>query len=335
MLSKPSTVLWTGATGFFGRSLLRHLQAHGPGSTEWHLLSRDPEGFSRRWPQLACLPQTTWHQGDITTFSAEQLPPLTHVVHAAADSTNAGHLTALERFDQNAAGTRHLLEVAISCGATRFLLTSSGGAYGPIPSGRYSVAEDDHWIPDPLLSVSAYGMGKRTAEHLCALYAAAHPIEIVIARCFAFVGPDLPLNSHFAIGNFIRDALTADAITVTGDGTPLRTYLDQSDLAHWLLTLLEHGRSGQAYNVGSDEVISIASLAYLVRDILAPFKSVRISGQPVPDAVRNRYVPDIRKAQQELGLSATVPLAEAIRRSGVFGLAAMAPNLSIGFPQPS
>ena len=315
MLSSPSTVLWTGATGFFGRSLLRHLQTHGPGPTQWHFLSRDPEAFARRWPELACLPQTTWHRGDMSTLSAEDLPPLTHVVHAAADSTHAGHLTALQRFDQNAAGTRHLLELAISLGATRFLLTSSGGAYGQIPAGRSMVAEDDHWIPDPLDTASAYGIGKRTAEHLCALYAAEYPIEIVIARCFAFVGPDLPLDVHFAIGNFIRDALTAEEITVSGDGTPLRTFLDQADLAHWLLTLLDQGRPGEAYNVGSDEVISIADLAYLVRDILAPEKPVRILGQAASGAPRNLYVPDIRKARLEMGLKVSISLADAIKHT--------------------
>ena len=119
---------------------------------------------------------------------------------------------------------------------------------------------------------------------------------------------------HFAIGNFIRDALTADAITVSGAGTPLRTYLHQSDLAHWLFTLLENGRPGQAYNVGSDEVISIADLAHLVRDILAPDKPVHILGKADIGAARNRYVPDISKAQQQLGLSVTIPLAEAIRQ---------------------
>ena len=59
--------------------------------------------------------------------------------------------------------------------------------------------------------------------------------NIVLARCFAFVGPDLPLDVHSAIGNFISDALTAAAIS--GDGNPLRTYPDQSDLVHWLFTL--------------------------------------------------------------------------------------------------
>jgi len=88
---------------------------------------------------------------------------------------------------------------------------------------------------------------------------------------------------------------------------PLRTYLDQTDLAHWLFTLLESGRPGEAYNVGSDEVISIAGLAHLVRDVLAPEKPVHILGKPYPGAARNRYVPDIRKAQQQLGLSVTVP----------------------------
>jgi dTDP-glucose 4,6-dehydratase len=161
-----------------------------------------------------------------------------------------------------------------------------------------------------------------------------HGLETVAARCFAFVGPDLPLNVHFAIGNFIRDALTADAITVSGDGTPLRTYLDQSDLAHWLFTLLQHGHPGHAYNVGSDEVISIADLAFLVRDILAPHKPVHILGQPDPDAARNRYVPDIRKAQQQLGLSATVPLAEAILRTGAASGAAMALDGPQRAPQP-
>jgi UDP-glucuronate decarboxylase len=144
-----------------------------------------------------------------------------------------------------------------------------------------------------------------------------HDLEAVVARCFAFVDPDLPLDVHFAIGNFIRDALTADAITVSGDGTALRTYLDQSDLAHWLLTLLEHGRPYQVYNVGSNEVISIAALAHLVRDILAPEKPVHILGQPNPGAARNRYVPDICKAHQQLGLTVTVSLAEAILRTGL------------------
>jgi dTDP-glucose 4,6-dehydratase len=106
--------------------------------------------------------------------------------------------------------------------------------------------------------------------------------------------------------------LLSDAITVNGDGSPVRSYLDQTDLAQWLLVILERGRAGQAYNVGSDQARTIAELAHLVRDLLAPGKAVQVQKRAV-DGLRNRYVPSIKKAFEELGLQVTVPLADAIR----------------------
>jgi dTDP-glucose 4,6-dehydratase len=168
-------------------------------------------------------------------------------------------------------------------------------------------------MPDPLGYLNVYSIAKRSAEHLCALYAKEYGLEIVVARCFAFVGEDLPLDVHFAIGNFIRDALWAEEIVVNGDGTPIRSYLDQRDLARWLLTMLHEGRAGEAYNVGSDQLISIRDLAHLVRDLVSPGKTVRILGQPVDNAERNRYVPDISKIGRELGLRPSFSLEQSIR----------------------
>lgn len=311
-------LLLTGGTGFFGRALLRHYIAHGQDTRlEIVVLSRDPERFQAAYPELTACPGLTFRKGDIQNRSS--LPwdeSFSHVLHAATDSTLGPSLSPLQRFQQIVEGTTNILDLAVATGARRFLLTSSGGIYGPQPSDLEAIPEDWRGSPPMDEPSTAYSQAKRAAEHLCALYREAHGLETVIARCFAFVGQDLPLDAHFAIGNFIRDALTADGITVSGDGTPLRTYLDQSDLAHWLFTLMEDGRAGEAYNVGSGEVISIADLAHLVRAILAPEKPVRILGQPVPGAIRNKYVPDIRKAQQQLGISITVPLAEAIRRTG-------------------
>ncbi len=238
------------------------------------------------------------------------------MLHAAADSIPGVRLTPLARHQQVFEGTRNILELAVTVGARRFLLTSSGGVYGPQPPDLAALAEDWPGSPDLRNPANAYSLGKRAAEHLCALYQEAYGIEVVIARCFAFVGRDLPLDAHFAIGNFIRDALNREAIEVAGDGSPMRTYLDQDDLAHWLLTLLACGRPGEVYNVGSDEVVTIAELAHLVRDLLAPDKPVRVHGQRQDTSGRNRYVPDIRKARAELGLGVTIPLAEAIRRTG-------------------
>ena len=314
-------LLLTGGTGFFGKALLRHyLSQEFVASSEIVVLSRNPDLFLASYQEFSGHSLITFLQGDIQ--QRDSLPwgkSFTHVLHGATESTIGPSLTPLQRYDQIVDGTRNILDLAITTGARRFLLTSSGAIYGPQPADLAAIPED--WIGNPPLAEAntAYGQAKRAAEHLCALFSEQHGIETVIARCFAFVGADLPLNVHFAIGNFIRDALTADAITVYGDGTPLRTYLHQSDLAHWLLTLLEHGRPGQAYNVGSDEVISIAALAHLVRDILAPDKPVHILGKADIGSARNRYVPDICKAQQQLGLRVTIPLAEAIRRMSVLG----------------
>jgi UDP-glucuronate decarboxylase len=311
-------LLLTGGTGFFGKALLRHVLANGlAADASLVVLSRNPGRFLATYPQFAAHPQIIFLKGDIQ--QRESLPwdqSFTHVLHGATESTIGPSLTPLQRYDQIVDGTRNILDLAVATGARRFMLTSSGAIYGPQPADLAAIPED--WPGNPPLTdpSTAYGQAKRAVEHLCALVGDQHELETVVARCFAFVGPDLPLDVHFAIGNFIRDALSADAITVAGDGTPLRTYLDQTDLAHWLLTLLEHGHPGQAYNVGSDEVISIAALAYLVRDILAPNKPVHILGQPNPGSSRNRYVPDIRKARQQLGLSVNVSLEEAIRSTG-------------------
>jgi UDP-glucuronate decarboxylase len=311
-------ILVTGGTGFFGKALLRcHLACANSSAINIIVLSRNPEQFLTTHPEFSGHPSISFLKGDIQL--RDSLPwgqTFTHVLHAATDSTIGPRLTPLQRYEQIVDGTKNILDLAVATGSCRFLLTSSGGIYGPQPVDLSAIPED--WLGGPPLAEpnSAYGQAKRAAEHLCALYAEQHRLETVVARCFAFVGSDLPLDVHFAIGNFIRDALTSDAITVAGDGTPLRTYLDQTDLAHWLFTLLKRGRPGEAYNVGSDQVISIADLAHLVRDILAPDKPVVILGRPDPRAARNRYVPDTRKAHQELGLNVTIPLAEAIRRTG-------------------
>jgi UDP-glucuronate decarboxylase len=274
-------------------------------------------------PEFALLPWLKFHQGDITV--PESLPrkqKFSHVLHAAADSTNGAALSAIERYDQIINGTRNLLDFAVSVGATRFLLTSSGAVYGRQPASIDRIPETYMGMPDPMQPNNAYGVAKRGAEHLCALYAAHYGIETVVARCFAFVGQDLPLNVHFAIGNFIRDALWADRITVNGDGTPLRSYLDQRDLARWLMALLITGRKCEAYNVGSEEALSIRQIATLVRDLLAPGKEVHVMQSVGADNGRNLYVPDVAKARNELDLyidyslrSSVLDVADVVRKA--------------------
>ncbi len=312
-------LFFTGGTGFFGRALLRYWMTH-PTQRPDHLtiMTRDPSAFLARFPEFSKIPWVVWHLGDI--MSPHSLPigkAFTHILHAATDSTAGPRLPVLDRYNQIVIGTQTILEFAVNAGATRFLLTSSGGVYGQQPSDLTAIPESFHQIPDPLNPNTAYAMGKRAAEHLCALYQAQFGIEPVIARCFAFVGPDLPTDAHFAIGNFIRDAVERRDIVVSGDGTAIRSYLDQRDLAHWLTVMLQSGAAGNAYNVGSTSAISIRELAELVRGVLHPDGGVRVLGTPDPAHQKMRYVPDTGRAQTELGLIETVSLADAIRHAAL------------------
>lgn len=320
-------LLVTGGTGFFGRALLRHFHAEAKRATsgrphsfsEVIVISRNPDAFASRYPTIAHAPWLRWALADVC--QRETLDALlagetvSAVLHAATDSTDAAALSPVEKLNQIVEGTRNVLEMAVRLQARRFLLTSSGGVYGPQPAEMMHMQESYCCMPDPLQMSSTYGIGKRMAEHLCFLYGEAYGLETVIARCFAFVGRDLPLDAHFAIGNFMRDAMRKPFIDVGGDGTPIRTYMDQRDLSHWLMAIMERGRPGHAYNVGSDAEITIRDLAFLVRDTLSPDKPVNINGKITEQSHRNRYVPSISKARTELGLDLKYSLEEAIRES--------------------
>ena len=311
----------TGGTGFFGKALLRYLSASDFSElrvARFTLLSRDPDRFRAGYGDLLAGLNVRLVAGDIQRPETLPAGDYTHILHAATDSTLGPQLTPLQRYDQIVDGTRNILDFAVAQKVKRFLLTSSGGVYGAQPAEMHQLPEDYNGMPDPLNPNHAYSVAKRCAEHLCVLYQENHGLEIVIARCFAFVGRDLPLDVHFAIGNFIRDALFTPEITVAGDGTSIRSYMDQRDLAAWLFGLLQKGDAGQAYNVGSDEAISIRDLAYVIRDLLAPEKSVRIMGTPTPNSFRNRYVPSIYKVRAELGLELNYSLANAIQEAASY-----------------
>jgi UDP-glucuronate decarboxylase len=312
-------ILLTGGTGFFGRALLRNWlnkSNRGEKIAPVCVLSRSPESFLQKFPEFADKNWLRFHKGDVLKpVSLPKYEAFSHVLHAATDSTYGPQLKPLDRYMQIVDGTRNMLQYSVEKRISRFLLTSSGGVYGPQPQEMTSLPEDYNGIPDPLIPEHAYSIGKRCAEHLCSLYRDNFGIQTVVARCFAFVGRDLPKDSHFAIGNFIRDALSGSEILVKGDGSPIRTYLDQRDLAIWLSTLMYNGIDGEAYNVGSDIQINILELANLVRDTLAPKKSVRISAETKFTNIRNRYIPDVSKARLQLNLKVNYSLRQAILES--------------------
>jgi dTDP-glucose 4,6-dehydratase len=149
---------------------------------------------------------------------------------------------------------------------------------------------------------------------LCSL-AASPRLATTVARCFAFVGPYVNLDAHFAIGNFISDRLHHRPIRVQGDGSPVRSYLYASDLTVWLWTILFQGQSRRAYNVGSEEALNIAALAREVAAALPPEVDVNIASAATAGGTVHRYVPCTARAREELGVRAEVSLREAICRT--------------------
>ena len=307
----------TGGTGFFGKWILESLlwaNDHLQLDCRATVLSRSPDSFRTNFPHLADHPAVLLLPGDVRRFTYPD-GQFAHMIHAATESSaklNAEN--PLQMLDTIVGGTRHTLEFAKTCGAQNFLLTSSGAVYGQQPPEMTHIPEEYNGAPDPLDPKSAYGEGKRMAEHLCTLYADAG-LKTKIARCFAFVGPYLPLDIHFAIGNFIRDALNGGPITVKGDGTPYRSYLYAADLTIWLWRILLRGQTCKPYNVGSEIDLSIGQLAQIVGGCFRSPIKVVIYGTPEAGKAPARYVPSNLRAKTELGLDTWIPLHEAILRT--------------------
>jgi nucleoside-diphosphate-sugar epimerase len=309
-------IFLTGGTGFFGRWLLELLaraQDRLGLDIEVTVLTRNIDAFAATQPRHVRSTHLRPVAGDVRDFDFPH-GSFSHVIHAATDTSALADRDRMAQIAVIAEGTRRILEFSRKAAVQRLLYVSSGAVYGRQPSSLPRIAEHYEGACDTLDPRSAYGNAKRLAEQMCAVTTANKETACIIARCFAFVGPGLPLDGHFAIGNFIRDALQGQPVVVTGDGTSLRSYLYAGDLAAWLLALLVRGRPGSAYNVGSDDGYSIADVADRVARLISG-TGVEIRGIPEPDAPRSRYLPDIGRARRELGLDVWTSLDEAIMRT--------------------
>ena len=319
--AKGRSFFITGGTGFFGMWLLESFAyINDTLGLDMHatVLTRDPSAFALKAPHLTARADLTFIRGDVRFFDFPS-GKFDYVIHAATEaSAKLNEANPQEMLDGIIGGASRVLNFAAQAGVKKLLLTSSGAVYGKQPADITHVSEDYLGAPDPLLPSSAYGEGKRVSEHMCVVHARKHGYEVKIARCFAFVGPHLPLNTHFAIGNFIRDAIRGGSLNVTGDGAPKRSYLYASDLTIWLWTLMFKAPTACSYNVGSDEDLSIQQLAKLVCATLGGNATVTAMKRPAPLSAVSLYVPSITKAVDGLGLQVNVSLIQGILKTAVW-----------------
>jgi nucleoside-diphosphate-sugar epimerase len=315
---RGARLLITGGTGFVGSWMLEALRWANEeldAGVDALVLTRDPELFTRQRPHLAQARGVRLGRGDIRTFETPG-ESFTHVIHGAASADAALYASEpLAMLDTIIQGTRRTLECAAASRAGSVLLISSGAVYGRQPLDVANVPESYHGAPDPLDPSQVYAEGKRAAELMGAVHVKQHGVNVRIARLFAFVGPYLPLDRHLAVGNFIRDRLAGGPIAIKGDGTPLRSYLYGADLSIWLWTILVRGASCRPYNVGSERAVSIAEIASIVAEVVAPALPVTRAREPRPSVPSERYVPSTARARTELGLEDWIGLEEGVRRT--------------------
>ena len=315
---KNDVVVMTGGTGFVGTwvaGLIAYLNDHHAFNIETILIARNIEHFKATRPHLANRRDIKLISSDIRHFS--DLPSETNwLIHAAASPDNRMHAThPMETMSVIANGTYSVLRAAERCSNFKMLLNmSSGLIYGSQPLDQSSIDETFTGAPKCGTVSSAYAEAKRFAETLCQSSRSQARIPVVTARPFAFIGPYQSLERPWAINNFINDAISGKPIRILGDGDTIRSYMYASDMAYWTLAILAEGQSGEIYNLGSPEEVSLNALANKISGKFQTPPDIHLrvaTNQPKC----SRFIPDISHAAHKLKLTATVSLDKAIENT--------------------
>ena len=296
-------VFLTGGTGFLGKWILASIllaNIEYCARIETICLTRDPDKFIKENPYFNAVNLIDFVQGDIRSVKTN-LGEFDFLIHSATPSTLQNDAKDLNSIIIE--GTKNILSLE----ANKTLYISSGGVYGNHGKDVCELNEDMTCCP-----LTPYSKAKVIAENYCK----ENSSNIVIARPFSFIGPYLPLDAHFAAGNFIAHALYAEDIIIKSDGSALRSYMYPSDFVEWIWKILLEGKSGEVFNVGSDEAISIFELATLIRlERQNSNLAIRILGEPVDPTNISCYIPNITKVKETLNLKIKTSLKDAIHQT--------------------
>lgn len=294
-----------GAAGFVGQYLLSHLQE----DCGW-------EVCVTKLPQetLDCSCQVR----DLNILDPEAIFSLLQevqpdaIVHLAAQSSVAlswkrPQLTA----EVNVCGALNLLEAVRRLEvAPRLLLVGSGDEYGALPQGICRVTEEQP--PHP---TNIYAVTKLCQNLFGSLYANAYQMDVICVRAFNHIGPgQLP---GFVVSDFCKQIAEIELglrqpVLMTGNLDAKRDFTDVRDVVRAYGMLLQSGRSGETYNVGSGHAVAISELLQQ----LCGLASVPISHTLDPERLRPSDLPvieaDISKLQRDTGWSRMIPLEQTL-----------------------
>ena len=304
-------ILVTGGAGFIGANLCQRLleQNHEVIAVD-NLITSDGSNLKR----LQSFPNFTFFKHDIikpfprklTTHNSQ----LTTIYHLACP-TGVPNLTKLaeEMLLTCSRGTRNVLEL-VRLHQAQFLVTSSSEVYGnPLVSPQ---TENYTGNVDPIGIRSPYEEGKRFTESLVMMYSRKYKLDTKIVRVFNTYGPGMDTSETRVIPRFLQQAVSNQPITIHGHGIQKRTFCYVNDLVSGLLTVMKKGKSGEVYNLGSDQQVTINELAKLI--IKVAKSSSKITEIKRPDHDHESRLPDLTKVKK-LGWKLQTSLEDGLRKT--------------------
>ena len=322
LLSNKSLLI-TGGTGFFGKwflDLIFYTNKNFNTNILTTLITRNENKFFLENPHYKNNKFLKIIQIDILDLKkiTYKFDFLLHMAATSAEETFNGE-TDINKTKTLSNGAKNIMEIAVRNNVSKVLFTSSGVVYGSSSKDMKNENDISHSLD--LEKRNGLAKGKILAEDIISNMSIENNINFKIARCFSFVGPYLPLDMHYAIGNFINDAIFNEKILINGNGLPYRSYLYISDTLIWLIKLLVGDAEG-IFNVGSEKRIQIIELANMVRDIIAPSKKIIIQEKELHEGnfKRDIYLPNTQKIRELLKVKEWTSLEDAILKTAKFTL---------------
>lgn len=290
-------VLVTGGCGFIGSNLVRHLVTTRPNLTVVNVDNLSYAGNLESLSDLEGEPRHRFVRADIcdrermASLLAEE--KVDAVMNLAAESHVDRSIMGPEIFSHtNVGGTATLLEASRNAGVKRFLQVSTDEVYGSLgPTGYFTETT-------PLCASSPYSASKAGADLLALAYQHTFGMDVLVSRCSNNYGPyQFPEK---LIPLMIANALADKPLPVYGDGLNVREWLHVEDHNEALISILERGRSGEVYNIGSGaEQPNIDIVRRILRHLGKPESLIRyVTDRPGHD---RRYAIDATKLRTELG----------------------------------
>ncbi|MBU0584406.1 MAG: NAD-dependent epimerase/dehydratase family protein [Alphaproteobacteria bacterium] len=300
--------LVAGGAGFIGSNLVRALLARGMQVDCVDDLSTGRESDIvdlKRDPAFRFIQLDVSNAEDCTRFLRRHYSQVYHL--ACPTGVPNIELLGEEMLLASSAGTYNLLKIARTSGA-RFLFTSTAEAYGD--PQVFPQAETYAGNVDPVGPRSAYEEAKRFGEALTCYYGRKYGVDARIVRIFNTYGPRMSPEDQRVIPQMIGSLINGQPVLIYGDGSQTRTFLHVDDLIDGLLTVMERGSNGEAYNIGGSRQLTIKQLFEAVK------KATGLSGRAVFQKHfisdhRGRW-PDTSKVEA-LGWSQKVSLADGLR----------------------